>query len=1642
MSRRRDWRLAGRLGSFSPAACFRRRSHRLALERLEDRTLLAYNVAQAFGLGANDIVSKAVVVDSSGNTYLAGGFTGTVSFDPTGAAAALTSANSSRDVFVAKYSPNNTLLWSKDFGGSLTDLAYALVQDSASGNLYVAGSYQGTAAFGSVTLTAASGATDAFLAKLDPNGNVLWAVSGGGANSTQANALGLDSAGNIYAAGQFTGTATLGSASLTSAGGTTYSDAFVAKYSPTGSVLWATGLGGSQTTVAVGLAVDSSGNVYATGSLYGTGTFGSVTLTSAGGYDAFLVKLNTSGTVVWADDFGGTGTDQAKTAAVDSTGNVFVAGQFQNTAAFGSVSLTSAGNFDAFVTKVLPTGVVSWAKSFGSAGTDCGQAVAADSTGAVTVVGQFSNTVTFGAGTALESNGGTDVFVLRLDGSGNFGWAQDFGGGSNDTASAVVVDSHGGVTLSGSYVGPVVFGSNVLENLGTANIFVALLSANAAPPPPSSVTGFGLGAGDLLSKATAVDAGGNMYIAGGFTGTVSFDPAGVAAPLVSNSSSRDVYVARYASSDALLWAKDFGGSLSDLAYSLVFDSVSDSLYVAGTYVGSATFGNTTLTSTTGATDSFLAKLDLNGNVLWAVSAGGANTTQVNALGLDSAGNIYAAGQYTGTATFGSVSLTSTGGTSSSNAFVAKYSPSGSVLWATSMGGTLTSLAVGVAVDSSGNVYAAGTLYGSGSFGSVTLTSAGGYDAFLAKLDTSGTVSWADDFGGTGTDQAKAVAVDSAGNAIMTGQFQNTAAFGSVSLTSAGGFDAFVTKVSSSGVVSWAKGFGSTGTDSGATVAVDSTGAVTVAGQFSNTVTFGTSATLTSAGGTDVFVLHLDGSGNFGWVKGYGGSGNDTATSVALVSDGSGDVVLTGSYGASAIFDTMTLASLGTANIYLVRIKNPAAPVSVSASTLSITGFLSPAPAGSSQSFTVTAKDANGNVVTGYTGTVHFTSSDAQAVLPANYTFTTTDAGVHTFSATLKTSGTQSITATDTAKSSTTGTETGISVSAAAASVLVVAGFPSPTTVGASQSFAITAKDAYGNIATGYTGTVHFTSSDAQAALPANYTFSSGDAGTHTCWATFETIGTQSLTSTDTVTSSTTGTQTGIAVNPATAATLSVAGFPSSTTAGASQTFTVTARDSSGNIATGYTGTVHFTSSDAQAALPANYTFTAGDAGVHTFSTALKTSGTQSITATDTLTSTITGLQTGITVSPAAASSLVVAGFPSSTTVSVLQSFTVTAKDAYGNVATGYTGTAHFTSSDLLAVLPANYTYTAADAGVHTFSASLATVGTQSITATDTVTGTITGSQTGISVLSAVSATASTLTVAGFPSTTTAGVAQSFTVTAKDASGNIVTGYTGTVHFTSNDSQAALPANYTFTAADAGVHTFTATLKTAGPRSITATDTVTATLTGMQSRINVNPGPLNNLHFTGYPSPTTAGVSHSFTITARDAYTNTITNYTGTVHFTSTDPKAILPADYTFTAADGGTHSFSAATLETAGYQYITASDAVAGVTTTNGGKVVAAAAVSAVVSGYPSTVKAGTAANFTVTLYDSYGNIATGYTGTIHFTSDDPLAILPADYTFTATDNGKHTFTATFKTTGTHSLTVTDTGNASLTGTQSGILVQ
>ena len=192
-----------------------------------------------------------------------------------------------------------------------------------------------------------------------------------------------------------------------------------------------------------------------------------------------------------------------------------------------------------------------------------------------------------------------------------------------------------------------------------------------------------------------------------------------------------------------------------------------------------------------------------------------------------------------------------------------------------------------------------------------------------------------------------------------------------------------------------------------------------------------------------------------------------------------------------------------------------------------------------------------------------------------------------------------------------------------------------------------------------------------------------------------------------------------------------------------------------------------------------------------------------------------------------------------------------------------------------------------------------------------------------------SSPAGSLAISSFPSPTTAGVAGNFTVTAYNSNGTIDTGYTGTVHFTSSDPQAVLPADYTFTAADAGVDTFSATLKTAGTQSITVTETAMSTITGKDTGITVNPAAASKFIITA-PSSVPAGVAFALTVKVEDTYGNVVTGYRGTIRISSVNGQGNLPSTYTFTTKDNGVHTFAGVVLNKRAKHIITMTDTLDG----------------------------------------------------------------------------------------------------------------
>jgi hypothetical protein len=287
--------------------------------------------------------------------------------------------------------------------------------------------------------------------------------------------------------------------------------------------------------------------------------------------------------------------------------------------------------------------------------------------------------------------------------------------------------------------------------------------------------------------------------------------------------------------------------------------------------------------------------------------------------------------------------------------------------------------------------------------------------------------------------------------------------------------------------------------------------------------------------------------------------------------------------------------------------------------------------------------------------------------------------------------------------------------------------PEQTRVGQQTPVDVVALNAANHIVTNYTGTVHLTSTGGGDTLPADYTFTAADHGRHLLFVTPGTAGTDTVTATDTKTSSITG-SVSVQVNAAAVATHFVVVAPENVQAGQSTPVLIAALDASNHVVPNYTGTVALTSSDGSAVLPANYTFAAGDHGVHVFQVTFASTGPQTVTATDTADKTVTGM-VSVTVNPPAVATHFVVVTPEQTQAGKATPVLVVALDASNHVVRDYTGTVQLTSSDTTATLPASYTFQAGDHGFHVFDVTFAAAGSQTVTATDTANKSVNGTAT-------------------------------------------------------------------------------------------------------------------------------------------------------------------------------------------------------------------------------------------------------------------------------------------------------------------------
>jgi hypothetical protein len=415
---------------------------------------------------------------------------------------------------------------------------------------------------------------------------------------------------------------------------------------------------------------------------------------------------------------------------------------------------------------------------------------------------------------------------------------------------------------------------------------------------------------DQDGKAVAVDASGEVVVVGDFEGMVDFGDG-----LLASAGGYDAFVVKLDPAGATLWSVGFGDSAFEQYVNAVAVGSDGKIAVAGDFRGTMTFGNLPpIVAGDGSADAYVVVFDGGGVPLWRRHAGGLQAQVASGVTFDSDGNVVVTGRFAGTTDFGSGEEVSAGGF---DVFVAKYGPNGTPIGSLAIGGLEDQNGDAIAADGAGNVYVAGSFAGAVDFGDEVRTSAGGYDAFVAKLGSDVEVLWSIALGDSGTQIAAKIAADPAGNLAIAGSFEGTLVLDAQTThVSAGAADVVLVKLEPDGSHAWSRRFGDAANQDRIDVAFDPAGGLLVAGSFVGTIDLG-SGPHTSLGGDDVFVAKFAAGGASLWSLRFGDDQDQLARAIAA--DGDGAPVVAGTLAGAIDFGGGRLTSQGLDDVFVARL---------------------------------------------------------------------------------------------------------------------------------------------------------------------------------------------------------------------------------------------------------------------------------------------------------------------------------------------------------------------------------------------------------------------------------------------------------------------------------------------------------------------------------------------------------------------------------------------------------------------------------------------------------------------------------------------------------------------------------------------------
>jgi len=377
------------------------------------------------------------------------------------------------------------------------------------------------------------------------------------------------------------------------------------------------------------------------------------------------------GALVWQARFGGLGRDEPRGLALTKDGGAVVTGIFSGKVDFGPGSL-EAQALDVFVIRLSEEGKVEWVTALGGGGEDIAGDVAVDSEGNVIAVGWFSGEMTVGK-TQLKSAGADDIYVVKMNAKGEPLWARQLGGQYTDSAWSVAIAPGDDILITGNFRDTVNFGDQPLQSKGVEDIFLARLGPDGATKWSRS---FGE-IGQDFGRQVAVDSRGDILLAAQFSADVDFG-TGKALTAAGN---RDIALVKLDPEGKARWAEGFGNSFNDSVLGLALDPA-DNIVIGGSFEETLKVGDTELKSK-GRTDAYVARFDPDGKARWAHSWGADREDSVSAVGCDEHGNVVATGWFVSTVDFGGGERISPNG--NQDAFLVKLDASGKHVWSKSFG---------------------------------------------------------------------------------------------------------------------------------------------------------------------------------------------------------------------------------------------------------------------------------------------------------------------------------------------------------------------------------------------------------------------------------------------------------------------------------------------------------------------------------------------------------------------------------------------------------------------------------------------------------------------------------------------------------------------------------------------------------------------------------------------------------------------------------------------------------------------------------------------------------------------------------------------------------------------------------------------